>query len=283
MPDDNGLYNEDLKAADTPEPEQNFDAGQDDLEEKPARRPALLRAVAFITALAVLGLAVLTAFPGDRLSLAGLVKNSFQLKKNVDPQLTAAVVKIDVITRRQGTVTVEKKLGTGFNVDPGGVILTNHHVIEDALNMSITFPDGKVCRADRWSSRPEADLAVIALQSENLPAVPVDFSRLPAPGDKIRVVGNPLELNNILVEGKVEHYYQIREKPGMVFSIDAPIYPGNSGSPVYDMDGQVVGVIFGSLRGEKDGVEKDRGLAVSVVEARELIDAIVAEKQAGAI
>jgi S1-C subfamily serine protease len=281
VPDDNGLNNEDLKAADNPEPEQNYDAGQDDLEEIPARRPALLRVVAFITALAVLGLAVLTAFPGDRLSLADLVKNSFQLKKNVDPQLTAAVVKIDVITRRQGTVTVNKKLGTGFNIDPGGVILTNHHVIEDALNMSITFPDGKVCRADRWSSRPEADLAVIALQSENLPAVPVDFSRLPAPGDKIRVVGNPLELNNILVEGKVEQYLKIRDKQGKVFSIDAPIYPGNSGSPVYDMDGQVVGVIFGSLRGEKDGIEKARGLAVSVVEARELIDAVVAEKQAG--
>lgn len=283
MPDDNGLNNEDLKVADTPEPEQIYDAGQDDLEEKPARRPALLRVVAFITALAILGLAVVTAFPGDRLSLAGLVKNSFQLKKHVDPQLTAAVVKIEVITRRPGTVTVDKKLGTGFNIDSSGVILTNHHVIEDALNMSITFPDGKVCRADRWSSRPEADLAVIALQSENLPAVPLEFSRLPAPGDKIRVVGNPLELNNILVEGKVEHYLKIRDKQGKIFSIDAPIYPGNSGSPVYDMDGQVVGVIFGSLRSEKDGVEKARGLAVSVVEARELIDAVVAEKQAGGI
>ncbi|MFX4261552.1 S1C family serine protease [Pelotomaculum propionicicum] len=261
---------------------QNYDDGQDEYEEKPARRPLWIRLVAFMTALAVLGLAVVTAFPGDRLSLGDLVKNSFQLKKNVDPQLTAAVVKIDVITRRQGTVSVEKKLGTGFNIDPGGVIITNHHVIEDALNMSITFPDGKVCRADRWSSRPEADLAVIALQSENLPVAPVDFSRLPAPGDKIRVVGNPLELNNILVEGKVEQYLKIRDRQGKIFSIDAPIYPGNSGSPVYNMSGQVVGVIFGSLQGEKDGSGRAKGLAVAVVEARGLIDAVLAEKQAGA-
>jgi S1-C subfamily serine protease len=153
-------------------------------------------------------------------------------------------------------------------------------VIKDALNMSITFPDGKVYRADHWSSRPEADLAVIALQGEDLPAVPVNYSALPAPGDKIRVVGNPLELNNILVEGQVLQYLKIKDKKGKIFSIDAPIYPGNSGSPVYDLDGQVVGVIFGTLQEEGNGGSRDRGLAVSITEARELISAVAAENKA---
>lgn len=257
-----------------------YDAGQDEYEEKPARRPLWIRLVAFITALAVLGLAIVTALPNDRLSLAGLARNSFQLKKNVDSKLTDAVVKISVVSRRQGSVTAEQKLGTGFNIDPSGIIITNYHVIEDALSMSITFPDGKVYGAGRWSSRPEADLAVIALQAENLPALPVDFAGLPSPGDKIRVVGNPLELNNILVEGKVGQYLKIRDRQGKIFSIDAPIYPGNSGSPVYNMDGQVVGVIFGSLKEDNNSGNRASGLAVFIAEARDLINDQVAEKQA---
>ena len=270
---------EDLKASAGHEYADDYDAGQqDEYEDKPISRPVLLRVVAFITALAFLGLAVVTAFPLDRLSLTELVQNSFQLKKNVDAKLTEAVVRIDVITRRQGAISAERKLGTGFNIDPGGLIITNYHVIKDALNMSITFPDGKVYRTEHWSSRPEADLAVIALQAENLPAAPVAFSGLPAPGDKIRVVGNPLELNNILVSGKVEQYLRIKDKQGKIFSIDAPIYPGNSGSPVYNMSGHAVGVIFGSLRGGDQ--DSDRGLAVAIVEAQALINAVIAEKQA---
>jgi len=242
----------------------------------------LLRIVAFVTALAVLGLAIMAAYPVSRLSLTELVKKSFQLKKNVDAELTRVVVQISVLSRSQGSITVEQKSGTGFNIDPGGIIITNYHVIEDAMNMSITFPDGKVYRADHWSSRPESDLAVISLQAENLPAAPVDFSNLPAPGDKIRVVGNPLEMNNILVEGQVLQYLKIKDRQGRIFSIDAPIYPGNSGSPVYDMDGQVVGVVFGSLKGENNGDSQIRGLAVSIIEAQDLINAMTAEKQDGA-
>ena len=242
----------------------------------------LLRIVAFVTALAVLGLAIMAAYPVSRLSLTELVKKSFQLKKNVDAELTRVVVQISVLSRSQGSITVEQKSGTGFNIDPGGIIITNYHVIEDAMNMSITFPDGKVYRADHWSSRPESDLAVISLQAENLPAAPVDFSNLPAPGDKIRVVGNPLEMNNILVEGQVLQYLKIKDRQGRIFSIDAPIYPGNSGSPVYDMDGQVVGVVFGSLKGENNGSVQVAGLAVSIIEAQDLIKAMTAEKQDGA-
>lgn len=253
---------------------------EDEFDDRRASRSPLLRVVAFITALAFLSLALATAFPRDR-SLIELVQNSFQLKKTVDRQLMEAVVRIDVVAHQPGTITAERKLGTGFNIDPGGLIITNHHVIEHALNMSITFPDGQVYRAEHWVSRPETDLAVIALQGENLPAAAVDFSVLPMPGEKIRVVGNPLQLNNILVDGKVEQYLLIRDHQGKIFSIDAPIYPGNSGSPVYNTSGQAVGVIFGLLQSadSEDVNAGGQGLAVALFEAQNMVNTMLAKKE----
>ncbi|MFA4885795.1 MAG: serine protease, partial [Desulfotomaculaceae bacterium] len=247
---------------------------EDDGETSP-RSKVLLRIVAFVTAIALLGLIIFTSWPSLRPPLTDLVKESFQLKKDVDINLMRAVVQISVLSRREGSsVAVEQKTGTGFNVGPDGVIVTNYHVIEDALNMVITFPDGKVYKADHWLGKPEYDLAVIALKVDGLPVMPVNQARLPVAGDKIIVIGNPLSLNNIVVEGRVGAYLKVMDKQGKTFSIDAPIYPGNSGSPVLDLSGQVVGVVFGSMKVESDGIEKVNGLAVTIGEAADLISAV---------
>ena len=84
------------------------------------------------------------------------------------------------------------------------------------------------------------------------------------------MVGNPLALSNIVVEGNVGQYLKVMGKQGKIFSMDAPIYPGNSGSPVFDMNGQVVGVVFGSMNVGEEGNEKVAGLAVTIDEALDL-------------
>jgi len=138
----------------------------------------------------------------------------------------------------------------------------------------VTVPDGNIYKAVRWLSRPESDLAVIVLQAAGLPAAPVNTSWPPAPGDKIRVAGNPLAFNNIVVEGNVGRYLRINDMEGKIFSMDAPIYPGNSGSPVFDMSGRVVGVVFGTMGEGNDGSEKAAGLAVTIDEAADLIKSV---------
>jgi S1-C subfamily serine protease len=249
--------------------DEELDEIDEELEEMRRGRGAVLRVIAFFTAFAFLGLVVLTSLPAVRAPLADLVSRSLQLERDIDvQQLQKAVVQIDVVARE--SIMAKQKSGTGFNIDSRGIIVTNHHVIEDARNMTIKFPNGEIFKADRWTSKPEMDLAVITLRGEGLPTVPLDSSNLPSPGDKVRVVGNPLGLNNIIADGKVEQYLRLKDSPERVFSIDAPVYPGNSGSPVFNSEGRVVGVIFATWKQEAEDKEKTVGLAVPVKEVLEL-------------
>jgi len=249
------------KELDNPLSEQS-----DELEEyDPPRRSVLFRLAALFTVLAFIGLIALTYWPGMKAPIVELVSNSLHYKKDIDRQLLQAVVRIDVVSRRKGSsLAVEQKSGTGFNINASGLIVTNYHVIDDALNITVSFPNGDIYSAAHWSGKPEYDLALITLNKEKLPTVPLNMSKPPAPGDQVRIVGNPLGLNNIVVEGEVMKYLTLKGQK--VFSIGAPIYPGNSGSPVYDRSGKVVGVVFASLHSDADGNKVDLGLAIPVTD-----------------
>jgi S1-C subfamily serine protease len=246
----------------------NNEEGEELSGEEPRRSSLVKRMVALVTVIAFMGLVVATSWPGLQFPLADLLAKSLQMEKDIDvKRLQEAVVQIDVVSRLKGSsLAAERRSGTGFNIEPGGLIITNHHVIEGALNMAITFPGGKICRAVSWTSKPEFDLAWIKLQEDALPVVPVSREKMPAPGEKVKVVGNPLGLNNVVVEGKLDQYLRVGGNPEVVFSIDAPIYPGNSGSPVFNSDNDVIGVVFASYQSEIDGKKKVFGLAVPVKE-----------------
>ena len=135
--------------------------------------------------------------------------------------------------------------GSGFFVRPGQVV-TNLHVIRGAQRTEIKTLDGKgrvFTVAGVLAVDEEGDLALLSVE------MPPDKSRsselslvLPDEGEQIVVIGNPLKLEGSVTDGIVS---AVREVPnvGKIIQITAPISHGNSGSPVFNMNGQVVGVV----------------------------------------
>lgn len=154
--------------------------------------------------------------------------------------------------------------GTGFNVDERGRIITNQHVIEGVDMAIIAFEDGRVFHARVLAEDAEADLAVLEPvdpPEEPFPALEVEASPSWSPDDPVYYIGNPLFFRHITGQGTVLGLANAG-KPFPVMLIEAPIYPGNSGSPVITENGRVIGVIYASTELETGGRRVKAGLAI---------------------
>ena len=135
--------------------------------------------------------------------------------------------------------------GSGFIVDPSGVIVTNRHVIEHAEQIRVELTDGTELAARVIGSDEATDVAVIQVSSPHaLPAVGWGDSRVVEVGDWILAAGNPFGLGGSVTAGIVSAMGRdLGAGPFDNFlQLDAPINPGNSGGPTFNMDGQVVGM-----------------------------------------
>ncbi|MDS9473007.1 S1C family serine protease [Sporosarcina pasteurii] len=144
-------------------------------------------------------------------------------------------------------VTTDDGKGTGFSITSDGKIITNYHVIEGNNRVIVTFPDDGRFTATVVDTFPTIDLAVLQVDGKNLPfltvADEIDFST-EAP---IRFIGNPLSFHGIANEGTLLDFTQLSDWDKEVMMIQAPVYRGNSGSPVFNQNGDVIGVIFATM------------------------------------
>lgn len=139
-----------------------------------------------------------------------------------------------------------RSLGSGVIVDAEqGFVVTNHHVIEKAEQISVTLHDGRRVEAELIGSDDESDLAVIRLDADNLATLPIGDSDRLRVGDFVIAIGNPFGLNQTVTSGIVSALG--RNDVGIegyedFIQTDASINPGNSGGALINLRGELVGI-----------------------------------------
>lgn len=160
-----------------------------------------------------------------------------------------AIVSVN-IAKKDGTAYS----GTGFIVNENGIIATAGHVIEDALIINLTFKNGVISKEAKViakSAQETVDLALLQIPNENLPCVIFGDSDRVKAGQDIAVIGNPRRLQNTITNGLISQLRLVA--PGIIWQqISAPISPNSSGSPVFNKEGQVIGIAVSSLKGEEN-------------------------------
>ena len=181
-----------------------------------------------------------------------------------------------------GQQTANAVSGTGFVISEDGYILTNNHVVEDAFkggyDVTVKFYDGSEYTADIVGVEDDNDVAVLKIDAKGLTPVTLGDSDKMLVGDNLYVVGNPLgELTYTMTSGIVSALDRAIATSANVsvnmFQLDAAVNSGNSGGPVYNAKGEVIGVVTAKY---KDAGVEGLGFAIPVNDAaaiaKELID-----------
>lgn len=136
-------------------------------------------------------------------------------------------------------------LGSGFVIDPSGIVVTNNHVIADANEITVVFNDGTELKADIVGKDAKTDLAVLKVKSDKpLKSVKFGDSDKARVGEWVIAIGNPFGFGGSVSAGIVSAKQRnIRSGPYDSFiQTDAAINKGNSGGPLFNMDGDVIGI-----------------------------------------
>ncbi|MDR0779234.1 MAG: Do family serine endopeptidase [Pseudomonadales bacterium] len=136
--------------------------------------------------------------------------------------------------------------GSGFIIDPNGYIVTNHHVIDGADNITITLNDQREFKATVVGSDVPSDLALLKIEAKNLPAVTLGDSSKLKVGEWVLAMGSPFGLQYSVTAGIVSYMGRsLPSEDGQYVSFiqtDVAINPGNSGGPLFNLRGEVVGI-----------------------------------------
>ncbi|QVL51898.1 MAG: trypsin-like peptidase domain-containing protein [Cyanobium sp. M30B3] len=167
-----------------------------------------------------------------------------------------SVVRIDTTKRvinplgglfgRGPTIQQQQGQGSGFITRSDGVILTNAHVVDGASDVTVTLPDGRSYSGKVLGADPLTDVAVVKVVASKLPVAPLGDSARVRPGEWAIAIGNPLGLDNTVTAGiisAIQRTNAVGEGQRVPYiQTDAAVNPGNSGGPLINDRGQVIGI-----------------------------------------
>jgi S1-C subfamily serine protease len=201
-------------------------------------------------------------------------------------QVMPAVV--TVVNQNNGAVPAgwgldSRMLGSGIVVDRRGYIVTNYHVIKDTGDLTIILSSGEELPARLVAGDEQQDLALIRAETEDLPAATWGDSQAVRPGEWVVAIGSALgDFPNSVTVGVVSGLNRSLEMDNLtiegLIQTDAAINKGNSGGPLVNLHGEVIGINTFIIReGRASGVAEGMGFAIPSVPARQLTERWIAD------
>lgn len=175
---------------------------------------------------------------------------------------------------------VENSLGSGVILDPGGIVVSNHHVVGEADEITVVLQDRREFRGRVLLSDEESDIAIVELEGVNdLPTLSLRDSDTLEVGDLVLAIGNPFGVGQTVTSGIISGVARSRgsrgKGTGVFIQTDAAINPGNSGGALVDMEGKLVGINTAIL--SRSGGSNGIGFAVPA----NLVAAVVKQARSG--
>ncbi len=203
--------------------------------------------------------AMVTVMPGGALTPRQVYNKNVQSVVLIHSQVTSYAY---------GQATNGTSAGSGFIVTEDGYVVTNYHVIEGATSVSVTTYDGTEYPATVVGSDATNDMAVLKVEAQGLPAVTIGSSDELNVGDQVVAIGNPLgELTSTMTVGYVSAKDRDVTTDGNTINMiqtDAAINSGNSGGPLFNMQGEVVGITTAKYSGASSSGATIEGIGFAI-------------------